>query len=105
MDSTYIYFFNLRNSEEFASLDALYHVLTQGQEEKWEIWWNYASKIPPREAVNHYKTLEKFIKNENLRFLYQASIKETGEFYESLDSICSFIVSYHKNDKDFYNIV
>ena len=58
-----IYEANKENAELQAYI-ALYHVLIEGQEDKWEIWDNFAHNLKARERLELQKRFEVFAKSE-----------------------------------------
>jgi len=90
----------MANSEEFAALDGLYHVLAKGQEENWDIWWNYAKKLPAIDRLKKQRLLLKYINGEIDPCKYRPAVLSSGLIAMNRES---FIFSYYAGTNDFFD--
>jgi hypothetical protein len=102
VNADFIYNFNLTHSQEFLALDALYRVLAKSQEEKWEIWWNYAKNLPARDVLFKQNNLLKFINGFWPTEIFRPAVLFSGYV---CGNIPSFLHSYHTGKSDFYDVV
>jgi hypothetical protein len=102
MTALSIYEYNLANSKEFLSLDAFYHVISKSQEEKWDLWWDFAKDLPAKDTLKLQKKVIMFSGGQLMTVLFRPAIDGKGLI---IGNPVSFLVSYHRGETDFFDIV
>jgi hypothetical protein len=102
MDASFVYDINFQTSERFRGVDAYYHFLINGQEEKWDIWWNSQAQSSAKEILKKQKIMFSMLNGLINLNLFRPAVYKDGKLAGNEES---FLASFHRGEKDFFDIL